>query len=100
VIELHNVEKSYEQAGAKHYVLRRVSLEIKEGEFVSVMGPSGAGKSTLLSILGMFDAAWRAITTSWKARPRAQPQGAHRPPQPPHRFRLPELSPARPPDGL
>src|SRR4029450_11532348 len=33
-------------------------LEIKEGDFVSVMGPSGAGKSTLLHILGMHDSAW------------------------------------------
>jgi putative ABC transport system ATP-binding protein len=38
--------------------LRRITLDIKEGEFVTVMGPSGAGKSTLLSILGMLDGAW------------------------------------------
>ena len=34
------------------------TLDIKEGEFVSIMGPSGAGKSTLLHILGMHDSAW------------------------------------------
>jgi putative ABC transport system ATP-binding protein len=39
-------------------VLRRVNLDIREGEFVTIMGPSGAGKSTLLSILGMLDGAW------------------------------------------
>jgi ABC-type lipoprotein export system ATPase subunit len=39
-------------------VLRRIDLEVKEGEFVTIMGPSGAGKSTLLSIIGMLDGAW------------------------------------------
>jgi putative ABC transport system ATP-binding protein len=39
----------------KTYVLQDVSLEVKEGEFMTVMGPSGAGKSTLLYILGMLD---------------------------------------------
>jgi putative ABC transport system ATP-binding protein len=41
-----------------NYVLRRISLEIREGEFVTIMGPSGAGKTTLLSILGMLDDGW------------------------------------------
>ena len=39
-------------------MLRRIALDIKPGEFVSIMGPSGAGKSTLLHILGMHDSAW------------------------------------------
>jgi ABC-type lipoprotein export system ATPase subunit len=42
----------------KNYVLRRIDLDIKPGEFVSIMGPSGAGKSTLLHILGMHDQSW------------------------------------------
>ncbi len=58
MIQLHNVEKSYDIAGGKSYVLRRIDLEIKEGDFISIMGPSGAGKSTLLHILGMHDAAF------------------------------------------
>src|SRR5947199_2203017 len=40
------------------YVLRRITLDLEPGEFISVMGPSGAGKSTLLSILGMLDSVW------------------------------------------
>jgi len=55
MIELVGVEKSYDQAGGRVFVLRRIDLEVAEGEFVSIMGPSGAGKSTLLHILGMHD---------------------------------------------
>ena len=58
IISLKNVEKFYQHGLQRSYVLRRVSLDFKPGEFVSIMGPSGAGKSTLLSILGMLDSAW------------------------------------------
>jgi putative ABC transport system ATP-binding protein len=58
MIQLKNVEKFYQTGNMKTFVLRRIDLEIKEGEFVTIMGPSGAGKSTLLSIIGMLDGAW------------------------------------------
>src|SRR5258708_1017479 len=58
LISLRNLERSYAQGVARSYVLRRITLDIKQGEFVSVMGPSGAGKSTLLHILGMHDGDW------------------------------------------
>jgi putative ABC transport system ATP-binding protein len=58
MIKLRNVEKSYQTGINKTYILRRIELEIAEGEFVSIMGPSGAGKSTLLHIIGMHDSAW------------------------------------------
>ena len=58
MIRLRGVEKCYDQGGGKVWVLRRVDLEVKDGEFVSIMGPSGAGKSTLLHVLGMHDSAW------------------------------------------
>lgn len=58
MIQLQNIEKSYPVGAGRYYVLRRISLEIKEGDFLTIMGPSGAGKSTLLSILGMLDGAW------------------------------------------
>jgi putative ABC transport system ATP-binding protein len=59
MIELRNVEKFYETGAGKTFVLRRISLDIKQGDFVTIMGPSGAGKSTLLAILGMLDSNWQ-----------------------------------------
>ena len=58
IISLRSVEKSFQHGLQRTYVLRRISLDFAEGEFVSIMGPSGAGKSTLLHILGMHDGAW------------------------------------------
>lgn len=58
MISLKNVEKYFEHGPTKTFVLRRIDLDIKEGEFISIMGPSGAGKSTVLHILGMHDSSW------------------------------------------
>jgi putative ABC transport system ATP-binding protein len=58
LIQLRNLEKVFEAGGSKFFVLRRITLDILPGEFVTFMGPSGAGKSTLLSIIGMLDSAW------------------------------------------
>jgi putative ABC transport system ATP-binding protein len=58
IIQLRHLEKFYEHGVQKTFVLRRITIDIQEGEFVSIMGPSGAGKSTLLHILGMHDAVW------------------------------------------
>ncbi len=55
MIRLTNIEKSYRHGVSQTFVLRRVTAEIAQGDFVSIMGPSGAGKSTLLHILGMHD---------------------------------------------
>ena len=52
------IDKAFPAGPGQTYVLRRITLDIKPGEFVSIMGPSGAGKSTLLHILGMHDHAW------------------------------------------
>ena len=58
MIRLRNIEKFYETKAGRTYVLRNVDLDIREGEFVTIMGPSGAGKTTLLSMLGMLDHDW------------------------------------------
>ena len=58
LLTLRDVEKRYLLAGGVHYVLRRIALDVRAGEFVTIMGPSGAGKSTLLAILGLLDHDW------------------------------------------
>jgi ABC-type lipoprotein export system ATPase subunit len=58
LISLRNLEKSYPAGSGRSYVLRRITLDVQPGEFISIMGPSGAGKSSLLHVLGMHDAEW------------------------------------------
>src|SRR6478735_7294078 len=58
MIELKNLERVYKTPAGQTYVLRRINLEIKEGEFITIMGPSGAGKSSLLNVLALLDDAW------------------------------------------
>jgi putative ABC transport system ATP-binding protein len=58
MIQLRDVEKCFKTKAGFTYVLRQITLDIAEGEFITIMGPSGAGKSTLLGILGMYDHAW------------------------------------------
>ncbi|HXJ37758.1 MAG TPA: ATP-binding cassette domain-containing protein, partial [Bryobacteraceae bacterium] len=58
LIHLRNVERFYQTGPTRTYVLRRVELQIQEGEFITIMGPSGSGKSTLLNLIGMLDSGW------------------------------------------
>ena len=55
MIRLEKITKSYLHGFNRSFVLRNVSVNVREGEFLSIMGPSGSGKSTLLHILGMLD---------------------------------------------
>jgi putative ABC transport system ATP-binding protein len=55
MIKLRNIAKYYKSGLSNTYVLRRIDIDINEGEFITIMGPSGAGKSTLLNIIGMLD---------------------------------------------
>jgi len=57
VIQARSIDKSYTLPGQSIPVLKKVSLEVNEGEFVAIMGPSGTGKSTLLNVLGCLDVA-------------------------------------------
>lgn len=58
MITIRNIQRHFAYGTEKNQVLRGVSLDIEQDEFISIMGPSGAGKSTLLHILGMHDAMW------------------------------------------
>ncbi|MBW0281215.1 MAG: ABC transporter ATP-binding protein [Shewanella xiamenensis] len=55
LLELKNINKSYQTKTLNTLALNDISLAVKEGDFISICGPSGGGKSTLLSILGMLD---------------------------------------------
>ena len=57
MIQLKNIEKYYKSGFQKSWVLKDVSMDVEQGEFITIMGDSGAGKSTLLQIIGMLDEA-------------------------------------------
>ena len=55
MIKITDLEKIYRTEEVETIALNKISIEVKMGEFVSIMGPSGCGKSTLLNIIGLLD---------------------------------------------
>jgi putative ABC transport system ATP-binding protein len=55
LIELENLEKIYDTGTNKVEALKKITLSVKENEFIAIMGPSGSGKSTLMNIIGCLD---------------------------------------------
>lgn len=61
VIEVKNLTKVYNQAHEQIIVLENINLEIKKGEFISIVGPSGSGKTTFLNIIGLLDGLYSGV---------------------------------------
>ncbi len=55
MLKLKNITKTYADHGVVNFALNGINIEVKEGEFLSIMGPSGCGKTSLINILGLLD---------------------------------------------
>lgn len=55
ILDLRNIFKDYNQDKLVVPVLKDISLQVEEGEYVAIMGPSGSGKTTLMNIIGCLD---------------------------------------------
>ena len=55
IVSLNDVSKTYTKGNQRVEVLRRICLDIEQGDFIALMGPSGSGKTTLLNLIGGLD---------------------------------------------
>ena len=55
IVKADKLKKVYSSASQKIIALKEIDIEIKKGEFVTIMGPSGAGKTTFLNLIGCLD---------------------------------------------
>ena len=69
IINLQGVTKIYQTKEVETVALENVNLEVKAGEFLSVMGPSGCGKSTMLNLIGLLDVPTEGAVTVDGAAP-------------------------------
>jgi putative ABC transport system ATP-binding protein len=67
MITLNNIEKVYQTSTIETLALNNINIDIKKGEFVSIMGLSGCGKSTLLNIMGLLDEPTKGDISSIKS---------------------------------
>ena len=58
LVRVRGLDRAFEQGVERVFALRRIDLDVRRGDFVSIMGPSGSGKSTLLNVLALHDAGW------------------------------------------
>ena len=95
MIQLKNIERSYKTGAGQTWVLRRINLDIKEGEFLTIMGPSGAGKIIAAECAGFArrSVAGRVLAERGSCSSH-EPAAARRLGQAQNRHGLPELSPA------
>ena len=96
IVSIVDVVKEYQLGTTVVPALRGVSLDVHQGEFISIAGPSGSGKTTLLNLIGCVDIATRGTvrvagqdTAALSERELTRPAARH------HRLHLPELQPGR-----